>query len=46
MNKARKRRIADGQPITEDELTALVAQYMAILRQGQLENEAAKPQWA
>ena len=46
MNKARKRRIADGQPFTKDELTTLESQYTAILRQGQAENEATKPKWA
>ena len=46
MNKARKRRITDGQPFTEEEITALGAQYMAILRQGWAENEATKPKWA
>ena len=46
MNKARKRRIAERQPFTEDELTALEAQYTAILRHGQAENEATKPRWA
>ena len=46
MNKTRKQRIADRQPFTEDELAALEAQYMAILRQGQAENETTKPRWA
>ncbi len=46
MNKTRKRRIAEGRPFTEDELAALEAQYTAILRQGQAENEATKPRWA
>ncbi len=46
MNQARKRKIADGQPFTEDELTALEEQYTAILRQGQAENEATRPKWA
>ena len=46
MNKARKRRIADERPFTEDELTPMEAQYTAILRRGQAENEATKPKWA
>ena len=46
MNKTRKRRIADGQPFTEDEFAALEAQYMSILRQGQTENEATRLKWA
>ena len=46
MNKTRKRRLADEQPFTDDELAVLEAQYTAIIRQGQAENEATKPQWA
>ena len=46
MNKVRKRRRAEGRPFTEDELAALEAQYMTILRQGQVENTATKPRWA
>ena len=46
MNKARKRRIADGQSFTEDELAAMEEQYTTLLRQGQAENEATKPKWA
>ena len=46
INKTRKRRMTDGHPFTDDELAALEAQYMAIIRQGLVENEATRPRWA
>lgn len=38
--------MAEVKPFTEDELITLEAQYTAILRQGQAENEAVKSRWA
>lgn len=46
MNTDRKRRIAKNRPYTADELSAMEAQYTAILKQGMAENEASRPKWA